>query len=298
MPIGVKPTVDFAFKKIFGSLDNSLSLIGLLNAILQLPEPITEVEIVNPFSYQEFVGDKLVVLDVRARDSTGRWLNVEMQVTVTDGLLPRLTYYACSLFVDQLEAGGNYASLRPAISICLLNKTIFADSARPHHRFCLTEPESGRGLPVGIEVHTLELLKYNLQEASISFSSPIHQWAFFLLFADQYDAVELRGLLPAVEFHQAISVIETISAKSEDRLMYDQREKAQRDHQWAIAGAREEGREEGLVAGLTAGKIQLLQQLLNEPVTSAAELTSRDASSLDALLQELQERLRLRQRDD
>ncbi len=59
MPLGIKPTVDFAFKKIFGSQENVRTLIGLLNAILKLQSPITDVEILNPFNYQEFADDKL-----------------------------------------------------------------------------------------------------------------------------------------------------------------------------------------------------------------------------------------------
>ena len=51
MALGIKPTVDFAFKKIFGSTENIQVLIGLLNAFLELPSPITDVEIRNPFNY-------------------------------------------------------------------------------------------------------------------------------------------------------------------------------------------------------------------------------------------------------
>ncbi|WP_197171026.1 PD-(D/E)XK nuclease family transposase, partial [Novipirellula aureliae] len=54
MPLRIKPTVDFAFKKIFGSPENDIALIGLLNAILDFERPIEAVEILNPFSYQEF----------------------------------------------------------------------------------------------------------------------------------------------------------------------------------------------------------------------------------------------------
>jgi len=43
MPLGIKPTVDFAFKKIFGSPECVLALIGLLNAVLELSDPIVEV---------------------------------------------------------------------------------------------------------------------------------------------------------------------------------------------------------------------------------------------------------------
>jgi len=127
MPLGIKPTVDFAFKKIFGSSENTRALIGLLNAILDLSEPIDYVDLLNPFSYQEFAEDKQIVLDVRARDRAGRWLNVEMQVAVHGGLLQRLVYYACSLYVAQLGSGAPYTALRPAISICLLNSVLFGD---------------------------------------------------------------------------------------------------------------------------------------------------------------------------
>jgi len=69
IPLGIKAFVDFAFKKIFGSPENSAALIGLLNAILELEHPITDVTILNPYSFQEFQTAKLVVLDVKARDS-------------------------------------------------------------------------------------------------------------------------------------------------------------------------------------------------------------------------------------
>lgn len=122
MPLGIRPTVDFAFKKIFGSPQNSAALIGLLNAILDLEHPVESVEILNPFSYQEFAENKLIVLDVRCTDSAGRWLNVEMQVSAYAGLVERLVYYACSMYVDQLAAGRNYALAAPAISICLFQR--------------------------------------------------------------------------------------------------------------------------------------------------------------------------------
>jgi predicted transposase/invertase (TIGR01784 family) len=304
MALGIKPTVDFAFKKIFGSPENVRSLIGLLNAILELPSPITDVEILNPFSYQDFAEDKLIVLDVRARDATGRLLNIEMQVSVVSGLMQRLVYYACSLYVDQLDLGRGYISLQPAISICLLSHPLFRDSDVAHHRFRFCDPEQGRELGDMVEVHTVELVKYNLLEARINAASKIEQWAFFFLYADRYDPEQLRRLLPGVEFDQAITVIEKISEKTEDRTMYDQREKALRDYQWGLDGARqeglekgrEEGREEGEARGVLVGSIVTLQRIVGEPVTDVDELKELDTDELNRLCADLQERLRSRGR--
>lgn len=320
MPLGIKPTVDFAFKKIFGSPENVSILVGLLNAILNLKSPIVHVDILNPFSYQDFEEDKLVVLDIRARDSSGRLLNVEMQVSITSGLLNRLVYYACSMYVDQLEAGSEYADLRPAISICLLDRMLFPvnDAPSPHHRFRLIDPEHKKEISDSIEVHTVELRKYNLNEETIHQATAIEQWAFFFLFADQYEPDRLRELLPGVEFQQAITVAEGIKARTEDRVMYDQREKAQRDYLWHMEGAkkegwkeghqqgleegrtegreegRTEGREEGREEGAIVGKMQLIQQLLGEEVSSADRLLENSLDDLSKQLAALQERLRSR----
>ena len=306
MPLGIKPTVDFAFKKIFGSPESVLALIGLLNAVLELSDPITDVTILNPFSYKEFTDDKLIILDVRAQDSTGRMLNIEMQVANTGDLKQRMTYYACKLYADQLQSGYDYYVLQPALSICLLSHDLFRETKIPHHRFRFSDLEHGKELGVPVEVHTVELLKYNLDEATIGKASKIEQWAFFLLHADQYDPEQLRALLPGVEFDQAIKVIETIAHKEEDRNMYDQRERAQREYQWGLDGARREareegeeiglvkGREEGREEGKVIGKIILLQDLLGETITAEADLDKLTETELNRMCAELQERLRTR----
>jgi predicted transposase/invertase (TIGR01784 family) len=299
MTLGIRPIVDFVFKKIFGSPENSPALIGLLNAILKLSQPVVAVDILNPFNYQEFAQSKLIVLDVRCRDSQGRWFNVEMQVSVYAGLIERLVYYACSLYVDQLKVGSNYALASPTISICLLNRFLFAATDQAHHRFQMIDRESGRELFNAIEVHTIEMTKFRLDERTISKASKLEQWVFLLLFAQDYDAETLRRLLPGIEFESAISTIEIISEKTEDKQMYDQREKAQRDYEWAISGAREEGREEGMEVGieqgLIAGRIQLMQELLGEEPTETAALRNLELKALRTQLEALQQRLRARQ---
>ncbi|MEZ6114871.1 MAG: hypothetical protein R3C99_28230, partial [Pirellulaceae bacterium] len=119
-------------------------------------------------------------------------------------------------------------------------------------------------------------------------------------------------------------------AKTEDRQMYNQREKALRDYEWTLAGAREEahrlglekgleqglergleqgleqglerglerGREQGIEIGAArgslAGKIQLLQELLGDAVASDAELHEQSLDELRSLLGALQERMRHR----
>ncbi|MCA9223546.1 MAG: PD-(D/E)XK nuclease family transposase, partial [Planctomycetales bacterium] len=163
-----------------------------------------------------------------------------------------------------------------------------------HHRFQMVDLESRRELSDAIEVHTVELPKYNLDEGTISRASKLDQWVFLLLRAHQYDSERLKQLLPHAEFHQAIETLETIAAKTEDRQMYNQREKALRDYEWTLAGALEKGREEGRDAGIEFGKIQILQELLGDAVSTVSELQATSSAELTNLLSSLQERMRNR----
>ena len=105
-----------------------------------------------------------------------------------------------------------------------------------------------------------------------------------------------------IEFSKAIEAIEVISSKSEDKRMYDQREKAQRDYEWALAGAREDGMEKGMEKGIEEGiqkgqwigKLNLLKEFLGEPEMASSELVKLRHTEIQRQIAVLQERLRLR----
>ncbi len=165
MALGIDPTNDYVFRLVYGDPANSDLLIHLLNAILQVPSPITHVEILNPFIEQEFEHDKLAVLDIKARDSAGRLLNIEMQTSVTSALKERLVYYAACLFSGQLSEGEKYSALCPTIGICILSATMFPGVEEGHLRFVLTNLEHRLELSQLFQIHTVELPKYNLSPA-------------------------------------------------------------------------------------------------------------------------------------
>ncbi len=146
MPLGIRPINDFAFKKTFGTAENCVALISLLNAILTLKSPIVEVTIENPYNLQDFEDDKLSILDVKAVDGGGAIYDVEMQLAIFAGLVQRIVFYGCELYAGQLKAGDNYAGLHPVYSICLVNGILWPEATRVHHAFRLADEESGRVL--------------------------------------------------------------------------------------------------------------------------------------------------------
>jgi predicted transposase/invertase (TIGR01784 family) len=94
MIIDICPTVDLAFKLMLGSPDHTAITVHFLNSVLTGVPPIRQVTILNPFLGKETEDDKLSVLDIKAQDELGRYLNIEMQTSLATGLARRLIYYA------------------------------------------------------------------------------------------------------------------------------------------------------------------------------------------------------------
>jgi predicted transposase/invertase (TIGR01784 family) len=311
MPIGIRPTNDYAFKKTFGVQANELALVSLLNAILDLPRPIQSVTIRNPFSLQDFEEDKLSILDVLAQDAAGAHYHIEVQLSLLPGLIQRIVYYTCDTYAAQLSKGDQYLSLTPVYSICLLDGSLWRDSAQLHHIFRLTDQQSGRELDGTIEIHFLELGKYTLQESELATASEQDRWLFWLLHAHEYEPERLLELLPQTGFQQATGTLIEIQGKTEDRMRYDAREKALRDQQWAIAAAHQAGEQEGIEKGIekgvekgkTEGKaegkaegkielIRVLEDLLSAPAMDESELSSKSLDELSQIAGQLQRMLR------
>ncbi len=302
MPIGIRPTNDFAFKKIFGSPENKLALISLLNSILDLPSPIADVTIENPYNLQDFHDDKLSILDIKATDALGAIYDIEMQLTIFKGLVQRIVFYGCEIYAGQIRSGEDYASLKPAFSICLIDGILWSDAKKVHHSFRLTDIESNRTLDGTLEIHTLELGRYNTKESELASATLLDCWLYWLLHAHEYEPEELLRLFPQEAIRLASQTIVRIAQKTEDKDMYDAREKAIRDQQWALNASFREGEISGEIKGKLEGKIegkiegeirliQTLQEILKEAVDTTNQFQGRSLEELQAITAELRARI-------
>ena|GEM_PF-271410 len=289
MIIGIDPTVDFACKRVLGSPEHPAITLHFLNAVMRLPAPIREVRILNPTIEKAFEDDKWSLLDVLATDELGRLYDIEVQTTRPLGLRQRLAYYASSLLVGQLESGGDYRDLRPSICICLLDAIEFRSEPALHHNFQMRS-ESGLLLTDCLQVHLFELPKYVPPSDNRVINDPIEQWLYFFRRAEESTAEELIARLPDPVFAEAAGVLEMIARNPDERRLYNDRLKLERDERARNLQAREEG----FQLGAAVERVQLLRELNGEDRGSAEDLAALGTAHLAALADDLQRRLRER----
>ena len=283
----VDPKVDYAFKHVFGREQSKACLMSLVDAVLQpaADQRITDLDLLNPFNDQQALDDKLSVLDIKARDQSGRQFNVEMQMLAYGAFRQRALYYWSRLHQSQLRKGMGYHALRPTIAICFVDTPLFSELAEHHLVFELRERHHQTLFTDQLAVHILELSKFG--KAVGELMTPLDLWLYFLRHAQELDADALPGRLDVPEVRAALEDLLMITQSERDRERYESRLKMQRDVYSALVEAREEGRAEGEIR-----RIQSFQRLLNQNVTNWQELQSLSFAELERIAARLEAELK------
>jgi predicted transposase/invertase (TIGR01784 family) len=293
---GIDPKVDYAFKRLFGSPHNLPILTSMLQAVLRPPpaERLVHLELLNPFNDKDALDDKLSVVDVKARDKSGRQYTIEMQLLLQRGLAERILYYWARLYQSQLHEGQDYDQLQAAVSVVLLDDVLFRDEPdRYHWTFRLWDEGHRRLLTPHLAIHLLELPKFKWQAGEAG--DALEQWLYFMRHAEALDTEKLPAALTLPEIRQALQELRTMNEIEQERERYEARLKAQRDARWFSRQpelARAEGLKEGLEKGRTEGEwvgvVHLCQRLLGRPLTPADQLLALPPTELQRLAEQLE----------
>src|SRR5438128_203096 len=195
MILGIDPTVDFAFKHLLGRESTRPILISVVDSVLN-PSPglhIKDLELLNPFNPKETLDDKLSILDIKARDQSGRQFNLEMQMLAFRYYQKRILYYGCKLHQQQLHEGDDYLQLRPTISISFLDHVLFPKVPDYHLRFQLLEARHYFPFTEDLELHILELPKFT--KTAEELKTDLDIWLYFFRHAAKMDTDALPAKL-------------------------------------------------------------------------------------------------------
>ena len=217
----IDPKIDCVFKALLGAERNRRLLIHFLNAILagELAAPLTEVEILNPYNEREFLDDKLSIVDVKARDSSGRLYQIEIQLLNIPDLPARILYGWADLYSAQLQDGDGYDQLKPTYSIWLLGQTLRPQVTDAVHRFRLRD-DQGRSLVNHGGIWLLELSKCRIAAVE----TEQDRWLKFFIEGERLDAERLPAWMQTEEMRQAMSTLKAFSEKERAYHAYQARQ--------------------------------------------------------------------------
>ncbi|MEA3642040.1 MAG: Rpn family recombination-promoting nuclease/putative transposase [Lamprobacter sp.] len=217
----IDPKIDCVFKALLGAEANRALLIHFLNAMLgsDLPAPIRQVEILNPYNEREFLDDKLSIVDVKARDGQGGLYQIEIQLLAYRDLPARISYGWADLYSSQLSSGESYTKLKPTYAIWLLAQDLLPDPDRYLHDFRLRDAE-GCSLVDHGGIWLLELNKFHAERVN----TEQERWLKFFKEGASLDSEALPPWMQTPEMRQAMSTLKTFSEKDRAYHAYQARQ--------------------------------------------------------------------------
>lgn len=267
------PTIDIAFKKLFGTTANKNILINFLNSILGRSgdNAIVDVTFNDPNNIAETPALKGSIVDVRCTDQRNNQYIIEMQVITQNDYAARAQYYSSLALSRQLASGQKYDKLVPVIFVGVLNFSLFNGEHYLSHHLILDSETYIHELK-HLEFHFIELKKFN---KSIEELSTIQdKWIYFLKNAGFLESVPPTLKAPAIK--DAFDVLAQSNWTKTELEAYDRYQDAIRSSQSQMDTA--------LALGEREGKMKIAKKLLNTMDTvTIAQLTELPIEEIEKL---------------
>lgn len=265
---------DWAIKRLLRQKANFGVLEGLFTVLLD--EKIEIVELLESESNQQAIDDKFNRVDIKAKDSKGDIIIVEIQNTREVYYLERILYGVAKAITEHISLGNNYSEVKKIYSISILYFDIGKGSDYLYHgqnhfvgvhtgdRLEVTTKQKDaiiRKLPAEIfpEYYLIRVNEFN--QVAVT---PLEEWIDYL----KTGCIRSDTKAPGLE--EARQKLIYYNMPTADRQAYDRYLEAVMIQNDVLGNAKDEGfaegHSEGLAKGLEKGLRKDLKKVLRKDV--------------------------------
>jgi len=237
---------DYAFKKVFGSVDSKDKLISFLNAIVYDKSlvKIKDLSIVDPYNIPMLKGMKDTFVDVKAVLDDNTKVIIEMQVLYHTSFEKRILYNMAKNYSAQLNKSEDYHLLNPIIALSIVDFIMFEDTNKIITNFKLLEKEEFINYSDDIELIFVELPKFN--KTINELKNIKEEWIYFLKNAGSLEYIP-KNLNDTIK--DALNVANEANLTKEELEAQHKRKEFISIQKLAIKKAKDDGVKEGIERG-------------------------------------------------
>ena len=276
---------DVVFKYVFGRNENTKPLISLLNAVLRLEgkDRIENIEVLNPFNYREYLGDKMSIVDTRVKDGNGLFYNIEVQNYNDKAFAQRVGYYLAKTYVGQIKEDDDYDLLKTATGIAFMDFELFG-SKELHEKFSFKNENSDITIENFMTMHFFNISKVCL-ELNAKNEDLYDRWLQTLRLTEEYDTMKSEVASLTQNEEGMIMAIELMNRANSDRqlreLIFD-REESKRYSRYIIDS-------EVRARKAAEAKLMLAEQKANQAVLEAEHKANQAVKEANKKLEQAKE---------
>lgn len=259
---------DWAIKRLLRQKANFDVLEGFLTVFIG--EEVKIVEILESEGNQQTQDDKFNRVDIKARNSKGEIILVEVQNTSELYYLERILYGVAKAITEHIHLGDTYKEVKKVYSISILyfdigkgadylyvgqNKFI---GVHTNDQLVITAKEKGALVQKSPAEIFPEYILVRVNEFDKVAVTPLEEWVAYL----KSGVIKENTTAPGLQ--EARKKLQYYSMTDAERYAYDEHLNAVMIQNDVLGNAREEGlaegRAEGLTQGLTQGRAEGLTQ--------------------------------------
>lgn len=259
---------DWAIKRLLRQKANFDVLEGFLTVFIG--EKVKIVEILESEGNQQTQDDKFNRVDIKARNSKGEIILVEVQNTSELYYLERILYGVAKAITEHIHLGDTYKEVKKVYSISILyfdigkgadylyvgqNKFI---GVHTNDQLVITAKEKGALVQKSPAEIFPEYILVRVNEFDKVAVTPLEEWVAYL----KSGVIKENTTAPGLQ--EARKKLQYYSMTDAERYAYDEHLNAVMIQNDVLGNAREEGlaegRAEGLTQGLTQGRAEGLTQ--------------------------------------
>ena len=279
----LNPFVDWGFKYLFGTDKSKKNLIGFLNFLLGLNDPIVDLKYLNNESIPMDKDGRECIFDILCEDEKGEKYLIEMQNAGIGYMQNRMVYYACRLIDHMGEKGSEWHyDLKKVYSICIMNYT-YEQNPVLRRDFKLCEPGTTNLLSDKLNFIMLQLPC--LKKEDIEECDSFYEKLLYLLIQMKEGMKTIEELKQEVYEHGFnehirevfLGVLEDADVASlspKEKLIYDASLKRYRDNHACLDYAIETGIKQGIQKGIEKGIEQGIQQGIEQGIEQGMDKKS------------------------
>lgn len=255
---------DWAIKRLLRQKANFDVLEGFLTVFIG--EKVKIVEILESEGNQQTQDDKFNRVDIKARNSKGEIILVEVQNTSELYYLERILYGVAKAITEHIHLGDTYKEVKKVYSISILyfdigkgadylyvgqNKFV---GVHTNDQLVITAKEKGALVQKSPAEIFPEYILVRVNEFDKVAVTPLEEWVAYL----KSGVIKENTTAPGLQ--EARKKLQYYSMTDAERYAYDEHLNAVMIQNDVLGNAREEGLAEGRAEGLTQGRAEGLTQ--------------------------------------
>jgi predicted transposase/invertase (TIGR01784 family) len=255
-------------------------LTDFLKSVLTLPDDEYDyLTIVDPHLKPETVTQKLGILDVKVHTSSGKVIDVEIQVDHFPEMPGRVTFYTAKMLTEQIRRGDEYEELCQTVCILITGHILLPDEADYLNEFSLRNKKSGKEFTDAIKIITIELPKLPQQDDA----REVYDWLRFMKSDREEDLMDIAEKNPRLK--KPVAVLMELNEDERARLIAESQEKLRRDNNARINAGYRKGVKEGYEQRAKEDEERLLESArkFKEMGLSAEQIAAGTGLSLEEI---------------